>query len=283
MADKKEKSKRTVNPNLRPWKKGQSGNPKGRPTREMQCRELLAQIGEHGDEALAIIAEVMRNPRAGDAEEIRLKAANSILDRIVGKPTQSVAASILQRNIPADGTLIEGSTMISPLLAAAQAHFVEREMKQIEAPQAAPEPDPEPDPSPPLPDVIVLPDQSVASSKPTPQEPVAPLPSVQKAEAFKPAQMDSVAEVQTPPPPPPRPPYSGIPFAGAGYMALRDRERREQAERDQERARLQEEARRQGRPGGQLTREEAFPADPREGPEIVRFTRIPGGMGIRRC
>jgi hypothetical protein len=113
MADKKEKSKRAVNPNLRPWKKGQSGNPKGRPTREMQCRELLAQIGEHGDEALAIIAEVMRNPRAGDAEEIRLKAANSILDRIIGKPTQSVAASILQRNIPADGTLIEGSTMMS--------------------------------------------------------------------------------------------------------------------------------------------------------------------------
>lgn len=148
MADKKEKSKRTVNPNLRPWKKGQSGNPKGRPTREMQCRELLAQIGEHGDEAVAIIAEVMRNPRAGDAEEIRLKAANSILDRIVGKPTQSVAASILQRNISADGTLIEGSTMMSPLLAAAQAHFVEREMKQIEASQAAPEPDPEPDPSP---------------------------------------------------------------------------------------------------------------------------------------
>jgi hypothetical protein len=58
-------------------------------------------------------------------------------------------------------------------------------------------------------------------------------------------------------------------------MALRDRERREQAERDQ--------ARMQGRPGGQLTREGAFPADPREGPEIVRFTRIPGGMGIRRC
>jgi hypothetical protein len=148
---------------------------------------------------------------------------------------------------------------MSPLLAAAQAHFVEREMKQIEAPQAAPEPDPEPDPSPPLPDVIVLPDQSVASSKPTPQEPVAPLPSVQKAEAFKPAQTDSVAEVQTPPPPPPRPPYSGIPFEGAGYMALRDRERREQAERDQERARLQEEARKQGRPGGlsRLTRGKA--------------------------
>jgi hypothetical protein len=66
MTGKKEKSKRAANPNLRPWKKGQSGNPKGRPTREMQCRELLAQIGEHGDEALAIIAEVMRNPRAGD-------------------------------------------------------------------------------------------------------------------------------------------------------------------------------------------------------------------------
>ena len=279
MADKKEKSKRTVNPNLRPWKKGQSGNPKGRPTREMQCRELLAQIGEHGDEALAIIAEVMRNPRAGDAEEIRLKAANSILDRIVGKPTQSVAASILQRNIPADGTLIEGSTMMSPLLAAAQAHFVEREMKQIEAPQATPEPESS---SLPLPDVIVLPDKSAASSEAAPQEAAVPPPSVQQAEASVPAMKDPADDIK-PAPPPPKPPYSGIPFEGAGYMALRDRERREQAERDQERARLREEARKQGRPGGQLTREEAFPADPREGPEVVRFTRIPGGMGIRRC
>ena len=56
-------------------------------------------------------------------------------------------------------------------------------MKQIEAPQAAPEPDPEPDPSPPLPDVIVLPDQSVASSKPTPQEPVDPNKPLPAAEA----------------------------------------------------------------------------------------------------
>lgn len=26
-----------------------------------------------------------------------------------------------------------------------------------------------------------------------------------------------------------------------------------------------------------------FQPDPQEGPEIVRFTRIPGGRGIRRC
>jgi hypothetical protein len=34
-------------------------------------------------------------------------------------------ASPLQRTVAADGTLIEGSTMMSPLLQAAQAHFVD--------------------------------------------------------------------------------------------------------------------------------------------------------------
>ena len=152
MTDKKEKPKRTVNPNLRPpWKKGQSGKPEGRPTRDMQCRELLAQIGEHGDEALDIIAEVMRNPRAGHAEKIKLKAANSILDRIVGKPTQSLATSVIQRTVAADGTLIEGSAMMSPLLQAAQAHFVEEEMRKLAAPKTEPEPEPSPPPSLPSP------------------------------------------------------------------------------------------------------------------------------------
>jgi pimeloyl-ACP methyl ester carboxylesterase len=48
---------------------------------------------------------------------------------------------------------------------------------------------------------------------------------------------------------------------------------------DEERARKVEEARAQGRP--QISREESFPPDPREGPEVVRFTLAPGGR-IRR-
>ncbi len=49
---------------------------------------------------------------------------------------------------------------------------------------------------------------------------------------------------------------------------------------DEERARKVEAARAQGRP--QISAAESFPPDPREGPEIVRLGRIPGGHGIRR-
>jgi hypothetical protein len=124
MTDKKEKPNRYRN--LKPpWKPGQSANPRVRPPRDEQQRELLSRISDHGDEALDTLIQVMRKTRAGPADEIRLKAAFNVLDRIVGKPTQSLAASILQRTVPADGTLIEGSAMMSPLLQAAQAHFVE--------------------------------------------------------------------------------------------------------------------------------------------------------------
>ena len=60
------------------------------------------------------------------------------------------------------------------------------------------------------------------------------------------------------------------------YMAFQARERREEAER----AKKVEAARAQGRP--QISREEAFPPDPRDAPEVVRFT-LAGGGRIKRC
>jgi hypothetical protein len=36
------------------------------------------------------------------------------------------------------------------------------------------------------------------------------------------------------------------------------------------------------RPGGRLTREELFTADPREPPEVVNLDRVPGTTGFRR-
>ena len=52
------------------------------------------------------------------------------------------------------------------------------------------------------------------------------------------------------------------------------------ADADAARAKKVEEARAQGRP--QISAAESVPPDPREGPEIVRLGRIPGGHGIRR-
>jgi hypothetical protein len=90
-----------------------------------QQHALLSRIGDYGDEALDTIIQVMRKTRAGPGDATRLRAAMDVLDRIVGRPTQSLAASVIQRTVAADGTLIEGSAMMSPLLQAAPAHFVD--------------------------------------------------------------------------------------------------------------------------------------------------------------
>ena len=121
-----------------------------------QQHALLSRIGDYGDEALDTIIQVMRKTRAGPGDATRLRAAMDVLDRIIGRPTQSLAASIIQRTVAADGTLIEGSAMMSPLLQAAQAHFVEEEMRQLAAPKTEPEPEPSPPPS--LPESIALPE-----------------------------------------------------------------------------------------------------------------------------
>ena len=93
---------------------------------------LLSRIGDYGDEALDTIIQVMRKTRAGRGEATRLRAAMDVLDRIIGRPTQSLAASVIQRTVAADGTLIEGSAMMSPLLRATQAHFVDDRAKPDE-------------------------------------------------------------------------------------------------------------------------------------------------------
>ena len=114
MTNKKDKPKRYRN--LKPaWKPGQAGNPQGRPPRDMQQRELLSQLADHGDEALATVIAVMRKARASAGDAVKLRAAQDVLDRLIGRPTQSLAASVIQRTVAADGTLIEGSAMMSPL------------------------------------------------------------------------------------------------------------------------------------------------------------------------
>ena len=183
-----------------------------------------------------------------------------VLDRIVGRPTQSLAASVIQRTVAADGTLIEGAAMMSPLLQAAQAHFVEEEMRQLAAPKTEPAPEPSPPPS--LPESIALPDESVVPSESVALESTTRPPSVQIPEVPEPLQ---------------RRPHRNHRVAvylpdAAAFMALKAKERE-----------AQQEERRKQLPGGQIPAKDWFQPDPQEGPEIVRFTRIPGGRGIRRC
>ena len=62
---------------------GQSGNPGGRPNSTI--RELARQ---HSTEAVETLAKVMKASRSDRA---RILAANSLLDRAWGKPTQPYA------------------------------------------------------------------------------------------------------------------------------------------------------------------------------------------------
>ncbi len=68
------------------WKKGQSGNPGGKPK---EVREVVKAARDLSLEAIERLAFWMRsdNPKASPL------AANALLDRAYGKPAQSIAVS----------------------------------------------------------------------------------------------------------------------------------------------------------------------------------------------
>ena len=72
------------NPN---WKPGASGNPGGRPKEYAEIKELAR---EHGPAAIAKLVEFLH----GDDHKLAKAAADSLLDRGFGKPSQSVDATL---------------------------------------------------------------------------------------------------------------------------------------------------------------------------------------------
>jgi hypothetical protein len=69
----------------RPFKKGQSGNPGGRPKEIAEVKELAR---EHMPAAIEALVSIMNNPKASDAA--RVSAATALLDRGYGKPQQHI-------------------------------------------------------------------------------------------------------------------------------------------------------------------------------------------------
>ena len=62
------------------------GRPKGALNKATQAVKEIA--GEYGAEAISMLAEIMRSPEHPAAA--RVSAANGLLDRAYGKPTQAV-------------------------------------------------------------------------------------------------------------------------------------------------------------------------------------------------
>src|SRR5262245_26291041 len=73
----------------KPFQKGQSGNPGGRPKEIAEVKELAR---EHMPDAIEALASIMNNPKASDAA--RVSAATALLDRGYGKAPQHIDAEI---------------------------------------------------------------------------------------------------------------------------------------------------------------------------------------------
>jgi hypothetical protein len=70
------------------WQPGQSGNPKGRPSIKGEV-ETLART--YTIEALETLADLMRN---GTSDNVRMAAANALLNRGWGLPRQAIDGSL---------------------------------------------------------------------------------------------------------------------------------------------------------------------------------------------
>ena len=73
------------------FKPGQSGNPAGRPPRWSNLKEYIDKRTHHGRSEIDTLYRISHDPQAPSAA--RISAANSLLDRLYGKPSQAVEVS----------------------------------------------------------------------------------------------------------------------------------------------------------------------------------------------
>lgn len=73
------------NGNLRPWKKGQSGNPGGRKKMPDDAKAMLKAATPA---AVKLLVDTLNNPE--EKTETRVRCAETVLDRVYGKANQPI-------------------------------------------------------------------------------------------------------------------------------------------------------------------------------------------------
>jgi hypothetical protein len=92
---------------LRPWPKGQSGNPRGRPRKTPEAREVEKLARASSAAALDVVLAIMQG---GDGDRVRLAAALAVIERGIGKAGDLLHAPVL---VPADATLAQRAEAIA--------------------------------------------------------------------------------------------------------------------------------------------------------------------------
>lgn len=89
------------------FKKGKSGNPRGRPKKDFEAQALVGEQTNGGADIIATIAEIMRtspdvdakgNPIVDPTAQVRLAAAKALADRFWGTPPDHKSLTITGAN-----------------------------------------------------------------------------------------------------------------------------------------------------------------------------------------
>jgi hypothetical protein len=83
-------------PRGKPFPKGVSGNPGGRPKETPEMKQMKEVARKRSIEAIEIAVEIMNDEKAKATD--RLKAVDIILDRAWGRPTTAVEPEESERN-----------------------------------------------------------------------------------------------------------------------------------------------------------------------------------------
>lgn len=86
-------------PRGKPFKKGRTGNPGGRPKRTPEEFELIQACKDKTPAALAVMVKLMSN---ASSDAVKLNAATAVIERGYGKPTTVIEATVTSHEATLD-------------------------------------------------------------------------------------------------------------------------------------------------------------------------------------